>query len=120
MRILGCITIQENLLDRTFTDTELKEFNLYKICENDLKYRMTVWDNDVLFDDYYDISELLDGGFDETEELCDYIVKQWEKKLPKITDVEFSQPDVEGWVDTVYIVDCDWKEMYKQMKGEQA
>lgn len=129
MRVCGCITLLVNILDNVINNYDLRHLNLYELCTDDLKYRIEAWDNETLFDDYFrmydfilkeeNISEKDDEiGYDRVEELCDYIKKSWLVLPPTIMSAEFGQLDDEGWVDTVYIIDCDYEEVYRRMKAK--
>ena len=127
MRICGCVNVVVFPLNETVRPDELPTVNTYDTCKEDLEYRLTCWDNDVLFDEYYDMADfvaetnkLSETDYVKTDELCDYILGKWSNKAPTITKIEFSSMDDEGWVDTIYYVDCDYKEMYKQMKREKG
>ena len=133
MRICGCVDVIAVALNTTFAYDELPNVNMLERCKEDFEYRITgctCWDNDILFDDYYDIADFIaetenlsekdDVKYDKADELCDYIRKQWADKLPVITQVTFGSLEDECWVDTTYVVDCDYKEMYKQMKEKEG
>ena len=129
MRVSGCIVLY---LDRKWKNAVLHDFNLYKECEKDLKYRMEEWDNETFFDCYYAMYDFIaqqenltkdddDKIREKVEELCDYIVSQWKRKLPVIDWVEWGEvnPDSnysEVWLDTEYEVDCEYEDMYYAMK----
>lgn len=130
MRICGCVDVIAVALNTTFASDELPKINMLERCKEDFEYRLTCWDNDILFDDYYDMADFIvetenlskeeDAIYDKADELCAYIREQWTNKLPIITEVEFGSLEDECWVDTIYIVDCDYKEMYKQMKEKEG
>lgn len=131
MKVSGCIVLY---LDRKWKNALLHDFNFYKECEMDLKFRMEEWDNETFFACYYDMFDFIvkeehlseedeELAYEKVEELCDYIVNEWKKKLPVIDWVEWGEinPDSnysEVWMDTEYEVDCEYEDMYWRMKGE--
>ena len=131
MKVNGCIYLY---FDRSWKNRELHNFNMYKECETDLRFRMEEWDYDSFFACYFDMFDYIvqqenlgeqdeNYAYARTDELCAYIVSKWKEKLPVIDWVDWGEvnPDyarTDVFMDVTYEVDCDYEVMYQQMKGE--